>query len=275
MLDTTFPVDLLAVTQEELTRTVYEFPYSSCTPLLRAFASESLDPRFGDVCVQQLFRTTDQIFRRTGVEFTFLRDGRHLTGVTEIGDYLLVLDPYLSHIIPIVIPLEGEGPVQTVKVPAAPRVEDRNGRTHLSFVHTKLDSNTGDLSISQVKWSSRTDEFRVSRSFRTNRTRIVDRALTEIDYRPLLFHPEQNNLSVRVVDPVTAQYLEVKTLIEGEFQPSPYINSVLVEKENEQAFWNRITALLGADRFEVIEYIAKAYKVFHSHRESWSLKQYD
>ena len=88
----------LTVCQEELTATVIGMPYSSCTPLLRAFHETAPAEKFGDVCVQQLFQVTDRIAVRTGISFTYLRDGRHLTGVAKVHGTVVVIDPYLSHL---------------------------------------------------------------------------------------------------------------------------------------------------------------------------------
>lgn len=264
----------LNVCQTELATTVTAMPYSSCTPLIRAFHETSPSEKFGDVCVQQLFRVTDRIVSRTGVSFDFLRDGRHLIGVAKAQGTLVVVDPYLSHLEPIVFLNQPDQKESTVRVPAAPYVRDADGVLHVGFVEATWFPAQEEIHVAQIKWSVRRNSYQISRKFCLSYSNQVDRALTGLDYRPLLFHPEQTSLSVRYIDPMSLAYLEVRMPLRDERKIEYRVNSVPLTEELESWFWSTIGRQYHTDRLEVEEYILTAESCYWENKQAWEFESY-
>lgn len=265
----------LTVCQEELTATVIGMPYSSCTPLLRAFHETAPAEKFGDVCVQQLFQVTDRIAVRTGISFTYLRDGRHLTGVAKVHGTVVVIDPYLSHLEPIVFLDKSDEEEITVRVPAAPFTEDQNGELRVGFVEATWLPVKDQLHIAQIKWSASERTYRVSREFSLSSSNSVDRALTGFDYRPFLFHPEQTSLSVRYIDPDSLAYLEARLPLEDGGKIEYRINSSPLTRDLESWFWSIINRYGHADRLEIENYIRRAESCYWENKQEWELDSYE
>lgn len=265
----------LTVCQEELAATVIGMPYSSCTPLIRAFHETSPAEKFGDVCVQQLFQVTDRVAVRTGILFTYLRDGRHLTGVANVHGTMVVIDPYLSHLEPIVFLEKSDQEETTVRVPAAPFTEDHNGELRVGFVEATWLPAKGQLHIAQIKWSGSKRTYQISRKFSLSSSNSVDRALTGFDYRPFLFHPEQTSLSVRYIDPDSLAYLEARLPLEAEGKIEYRINSSPLNRDLESWFWSIINRYGHTDQLEIENYIRRAELCYWENKQAWELDSYE
>lgn len=275
MHDTFHVHRFLSVCQEELAKIVVEMPYSSCTPLIRAFHPEALHDKFGDVCVQQLFQVTDRVTAATGVSFEYLRDGRHLTGIAKFPGMVVVLDPYLSHLQPVTILSQPDCDSSSTRVPAAPFVEDRDGVVHASYVEAKWNRSSDELDIAQVKWSLRDESYRVSRRFNLSFSRTVDRSLSGFDYRPFLFHPEQTSLSVRYVEPRSLAYLEARLMLEGDGSIEYRINSRAVSSAESSWFWSSVCRNGPVDQLEIENYIRTAHGCYVDNISEWKLSNYE
>lgn len=212
---------------------------------------------------------------RTGIPFTYLRDGRHLTGVANVHGTMVVIDPYLSHLEPIVFLEKSDQEETTVRVPAAPFVEDHKGELRVGFVEATWLPAKGLLHIAQIKWSGSKRTYQVSRKFSLSFSNSVDRALTGFDYRPFLFHPEQTSLSVRYIDPNSLAYLEARLPLEAEGKIEYRVNSSPLSRDLESWFWSIISRYGRTDRLEIESYIRRAELCYSENKQAWEQDSYE
>lgn len=171
---------------------------------------------------------------------------------------MVVIDPYLSHLEPIVFLNKPGQEETTVRVPAAPFTKDHNGELRVGLVEATWLPVKGHLNIAPVKWSESKRAYRVSRKFSLSFSNTVDRALTGFDYRPFLFHPEQTSLSVRYIDPDSLAYLEARLPLVPGGNIEYRINNLPFNGNVESWFWSIINRYGNTDQLELESYIRRA-----------------
>jgi hypothetical protein len=214
--------------------TLLNVPYNSATQILEYFADRRLPPRLGMSCAWQAFWIAERLQEKTSAAATFLRDERHVAAVYRSGNELAILDPYLLHQVPIRLDAaaQHDGTVRQV-VDAYPVRSNGAGARVPSRLRATWDVRTDVIRLEYVRYSARRGHNYVYRCF----TLRPEAVLTEVpsppaEVRVRLLHPEQNNLSVRVVHPVLEELAEIILPLAGVSLEKPAKNDDLVSKNN-------------------------------------------
>ncbi len=193
----------------DVVRTV---PYSSASQYYEYFGNAPADPRFGASCAWQSFEVGRRLTGCDGTAVRYHVDGRHVAAVLHRPDGLDVLDPYLMHLRPLQLRLLDCRPDGTVvsTVPALPMRTDADGTTRPGRVRAVWLPRQHRLRLEYGRFSPTRGHHFVSRFFSLATDRELRMVPPPADViRPLLLHPEQNNVSVRVVDPDDDQVREI------------------------------------------------------------------
>lgn len=193
----------------EVVRTV---PYCSASSYYEYFGDAPAHPRFGASCAWQSFEVGRRLGSTPGGTVRYHVDGRHVAAVVHGPDGLEVLDPYLMHLEPVRLRLADIRPDGSVvtSVPALPRRTDADGITRPGRVRAVWLPQRGRLRLEYGRFSPSRGHHFVSRFFdlaTDQELRVVPPPADVV--RPLLLHPEQNNVSIRVVDPIDDQVREL------------------------------------------------------------------
>jgi len=201
--------DLLGGVLAEVVHTV---PYSSASQFYEYFGDTPADTRYGKSCAWQSFEVGRRLAAVGGPTVRYHVDGRHVAAVVHSDEGLDVLDPYLMHLEPVRLRHADARPDGSVvaAVPALPIRLDADGSPRPGRVRASWLPRRNRLKLEYLRFSPTRGHHVVSRFF----TLPTDRELRVVPppadvIRPLLVHPEQNNISVRVVDPQDGQVREV------------------------------------------------------------------
>jgi hypothetical protein len=182
---------------------IFDVPYTSVSQFYEYFGDAPAPSAFGASCAFQSFEVGRRLAEAGGPAVRYLVDGRHVAAVVVSEDGLEVLDPYLLHLEPLRLPLDHARPDGTVVASASalPFRQDALGRRQPGRVRAVWRPARGRITLEYTRFSPRRQHHVVSRFF----TLATDRALREAPppadvVRPLLLHPEQNNLGLRVAD---------------------------------------------------------------------------
>lgn len=203
------PDDVLARVLADVVHTV---PYSSASQFYEYFGDAPADQRYGVSCAWQSFAVGQRLSGLGAWPIRYHVDGRHVAAVVHSDEGLVVLDPYLLHLDPIRLnraECDADGSV-SASVPALPVRVDAAGVTHAGRVRAVWLQDRERLRLEYSRFSPTRGHYVVSRFFTLptdTELRLVPPPADVI--RPLLLHPEQNNVSIRVVDPVDNQLREV------------------------------------------------------------------
>jgi hypothetical protein len=183
-------------------------PYNSATEYLHWYHKSDPDPRHGVACIHQTLYVAERAAALGTPKAAILQDMRHIAAVFEDDGAVIVLDPYLMHLTPIVFPAdEVRGGRSEVEVDAAPVRRDEQGGAHPARL-TAVYRSSGEgyrIRLSYSKYSVKNGAHFLSRHFTLRSENRFDFARFSADMLALLTHPEQNSVSIRAIVTDTAQ----------------------------------------------------------------------
>ena len=201
-----------------LTQVLHEVPYCSASQFYEYYGDAPADPRFGKSCAWQSFEVGARLAALGGPPVRYLVDGRHVAAVVHTDDGLVVLDPYLLHTEPLRLPRadpRADGAVVATS-PALPIRYDADGTARPGRVKATWVPHRDRLKLEYQRFSPTRGHHLVSRFFTLptdSELRLVPPPAEVI--RPLLVHPEQNNISIRMLDPADQQVREIIYPLDG------------------------------------------------------------
>lgn len=252
---------------------LFAVPYNSCSQLYEYFGGIEPDPRFGATCAFQALHLADRLEGAGASDVALHRDNRHVavTCVAEGRRYLL--DPYLLHRDPL--DMEAATLKGSTSSPAYPvRLDDRH-QERASRLELQSHRSGEAITLKYSRYSPSTGRYALARYFQL-RPAIRETTLPPVDtIKALLFHPEQNNLSIRVLDrkrehvtdliyplyyyrgnPVRAEHLIVQTNTGEIVVPGTLSYDVKLK---------RMADALGTSTAEVEDFVLGAARLYEQH----------
>ncbi|WEV29168.1 hypothetical protein OYE22_31265 [Streptomyces sp. 71268] len=210
-------------------------PYNSASQFHEYYGTRAAPERFGASCAWQSFAAGHAVAERTGVEADYLIDGRHVAAVYRDPECVTLLDPYLLHQRPPRLEraaaVDGEVRVTVDAYPLRVRADGSPAPARMRATWL-LDDDS--IRLDYVRYSPRRGHNVLSRSF----TLRPDVRLAAVPppaewVRPLLVHPEQHSVSVRVVHPDTRRMAELILPLARAHGGAAAGASALVTKDNQ------------------------------------------
>lgn len=230
--------ELAALEREVLASVVDEVPYSSTSQFHEYFGETPVPASYGVSCAFQSFEAGRRLSVLGGPPASYLVDGRHVAAVIRREDGLDVLDPYLLHREPIHLftSQARAGGSVVATVPALPIRHAADGTPRPSRVRAVWNPRKGRLRLEYTRFKPSTGRYAISRVFTldTERELRVVPPPAEV-VRGLLLHPEQNNLSIRAVDPQTSAISEIVYPLTGPGARETPRREGLLLRDNEGA----------------------------------------
>ena len=221
-----------------LAAVVDEVPYSSTSQFHEYFGEMPVPASYGVSCAFQSFEVGRRLAASGGPAVSYLVDGRHVAAVVRREDGLDVLDPYLMHREPLRLRTADARPGGSVvaTVPALPMRRAADGTLRPGRVRAVWNPGRGRLRLEYTRFKPSTDGYAVSRVFTLDTEKELRVVPPPADVvRPLLLHPEQNNLSIRVVDPETLAVREIVFPLTGEARRRAPSKHGLLVRDNQGA----------------------------------------
>lgn len=182
----------------ELRKTLFEVPYSSVSQFYTFVAEQDLPRQVGLSCVWQSYHLGESLRRKHVCDVSYLLDGRHVAVLCHADGQYWLLDPYLLHTTPLAL-----GDLQSdsvVEAPAYPFRNAQDGTSKPSRLKAEFAADVRQLRLTYTRYSPVRGFHVTSRYFSFALEKPApDQPPPGRDIVPLLFHPEQNNLSVRIV----------------------------------------------------------------------------
>lgn len=258
-----------------LMATVLGVPYNSGTQILEYFAGESVPARLGMSCAWQSYWAARLMHEQCGLPPRYMRDGRHVAVVYRDATTLTILDPYLLHQTPLRLSLEGDASETVVATSDAfPVRVHADGRPAPSRLRGAFDRRTGAIRLDYTRHSVQRGHTVVYRSFLLRADQVFADAPSPPEVvRTRLLHPEQNNLSVRVVHPSSRRLAEVILPLRDLARTNRPCASHLIAKDNDGSVWfagapgfqrelEHVADAVGLLPAEVVEYLLHAANVY-------------
>jgi hypothetical protein len=256
-------------------------PYNSATEYLHWYHKSDPDPRHGVACIHQTLYVAERAAALGAPKAAILQDMRHIAAVFEDAGAVVVLDPYLMHLTPIVFPADEVARGRSeIEVDAAPVRRDEQGGAHparLSAVYRST-AEGYRIRLSYSKYSVRSGAHFLSRHFILRSENRFDFAAFSADMLALLTHPEQNSVSIRAIvtdpagtgDAVTAEaIIPLKEFAECEFSARDvWLRSGQgVATPNgsgaaAEAVWADLERTTGLGRQDIEEHLVSAAQVY-------------
>jgi hypothetical protein len=175
-------------------------PYNSVSQHYEFLAHELPDPRFGATCCYQSVKVGTVLKSHGYRDVFYLRDHRHALAICQIGAESYLFDPYLLHTDPINLTEVADHP-DGKAYSAYPFRVTTAGEVKPSRLRVRYDPKKKVVSEEYFRYSLSRGKYTLSRYFKMRLDQPVYELPPAADIVPLLFHPEQNNLSIRVVIP--------------------------------------------------------------------------
>ena len=242
---------------------VLDVPYNSALAFLYAFGAKgSASPaNWGDNCIALSVRAR-QMFCSNN-RYLYLVSGRHRSLVyqDDISGNIVLLDPYLLHEYPILLNPLLRSPGQAFRYPSFPK-------DTFSGMELVYDSRTH-----LIREERCTLRGKVTFDYDLNYPLFVDPDPYE---ERLLFDNEQDNLSIRIIDPSLSYTAHLVVLLKPLYKdrartgckddvPIFSIAGKTICSENKKMFWlvaKTIAANVGVDSEELIHFLKNATKAY-------------
>jgi hypothetical protein len=265
--------DPFSIALESVLRNV---PYNSATEYLHWHNGAEPDPRHGVACIYQTLYVAERATDLGAPKARILQDMRHIGAVFENDGEVVVLDPYLLHLTPIVFPAdEVRRGHSAVEVDAAPVRLDADGGVHparLAAVYRSADDGYR-IRLSYSKYSVKSGSYFLSRHFTLRSENVFDYDDFSADMLGLLTHPEQNSVSIRALvagKAVTAEaIIPLKDFADCEFSPGDiWLRSgqgVATRTDSDahaSAVWADLQRSTGLKRADIEEHLVSAAQVY-------------
>lgn len=191
------PTDILRAIHHGV---LHGIPYNSISQFYEYFEGITPELRYGLSCGFQALEVGRRL-RLAGLDrVRFLIDGRHAAAVCEHEGQTYLFDPYLLHLDPINL----SGLAETGKPGdflAYPFASCRNGSRKPGVLRVRHVAHLGSVSLEYMRVNSVTCRYALSRYFRLSFASAIEEAPPSDAIRSMLYHPEQNSLSVRILCP--------------------------------------------------------------------------
>ncbi|QRY30894.1 MULTISPECIES: hypothetical protein [unclassified Variovorax] len=220
--------------QTALTYALGSVPYNSATQFLEFFDERILAPNWGMSCVRQSVRVDEHLQSIGGPKGIYIRNGRHVASIYPDSHGIAVLDPYLLHKAPLILNYEDRvGDCIEASVPAYPVRIDDEGLARWGKMRAVLNVEKRTLQLDYTRFSPRRQQNYLYRSFglSLDEVAIFPSPLPVAHAR--LVHPEQNNLSVRVLDLPRQALSEVILPLCGVTADRPATEDQLISRDNQ------------------------------------------
>lgn len=223
-----------ALFQAALTLTLGSVPYNSAAQFLEFFDDRILSSGWGMSCVRQSVWVDEHLRSIEGPKGVYIRNGRHVASIYPDSHGIVVLDPYLLHKAPIVLNYEDRvGDCIEASVPAYPVRIDDEGRARWGKMRAVLNLMKRTLQLDYTRFSPRRQQNYLYRSFGLSLDEVATFPSPLAVARARLVHPEQNNLSVRVLDLSRQALCEVILPLCGVTTERPASEDQLISRDNQ------------------------------------------
>lgn len=254
---------------------VDEVPYSSTSQFHEYFGERPVPASFGVSCAFQSFEVGRRLAELGGPEVSYLVDGRHVAAVVRHPDGLDVLDPYLMHREPLRLRRHQARPGGTVvaTVPALPLRVSTDGTPRPSRVRAVWNPRRGRLRLEYIRFKPSEGRYAVSRVFTLDTEKELRAVPPPADVvRPLLLHPEQNNLSIRAVDGGSLTVREIVFPLTGPNADGPPAVEGLLVRDNQgactpygapgfDALLGDLAASVDSSRAQVLDFVLDGARI--------------
>ncbi|WP_030416139.1 hypothetical protein [Streptomyces sp. NRRL S-1448] len=228
---------LSEVQKEVLDEVLVGVPYNSASQFHEYFGTRAAPPRFGQSCAWQSFTAGRLVAERSGITAEYPIDGRHVAAVYRRAEGLDILDPYLLHAEPLRLDRSAaEDGVVQLAVDAYPYRVRKDGSPAPSRVRATWTLDDDAVRLDYLRYSPRRGHNIASRSFVLRPESQLETVPPAADWvRPLLVHPEQHSVSVRVLHPVTRQMAELVLPLAGRPAGVAEDSLLMLTKDNQGA----------------------------------------
>lgn len=182
---------------------IFDVPYCSVSQYYEYYGDAPAPAVFGVSCAWQTFEVGRRLAAAGCGPVSYLVDGRHVAAVTATAYGMDVYDPYLLHLEPLRLRLRDARADGTVVAAceAVPIRTTADGHRTPGRLRAVWAPQRNRLRLEYTRLSPSRGHHVVARMFSFATDRVLGAVPPPADVvRPLLLHPEQNNLSVRVVD---------------------------------------------------------------------------
>lgn len=220
--------------QTALTTTLGCIPYNSATQFLEFFDDQMLASDWGMSCVRQSVWIDEHLQSLGGPKGVYIRSGRHVASIYVYSQGMVVLDPYLLHRAPLVLHM-GERLDDCVEssIPAYPVRVDASGVARWGKLRAVWNVEKRTLQLDYIRFSPRRQQNYLYRSFSLSLDEVaIFPSLPEFA-RARLVHPEQNNLSVRVLNLSRQALSEVILPLSDVTSDRPASQAQLISRDNQ------------------------------------------
>lgn len=255
-----------------------EMPYNSAMAYHRAYGTEQPHDRLGAACILQSIEVAARAHSAGAPAPILLTDDRHVATIfddPELG--IVVLDPYLLHLRPVIFPRsEVNTGRSTAEVAAAPvrtsaRGLVRTGKLKARYVGT----NDGFLiRLSTTKFSPTLGRYSLARHFTLRSSALFNRDRFTQNLHGLLTHPEQTSVSVRAVAPDTGLTAEAILPLQGYAQREFTYDDIWlrngqgamsrIDSADAGGVWASLESMVHTDRKEIADHLIGAARIYQS-----------
>lgn len=255
-----------------------EMPYNSAMAYHRVYGTEQPDDRLGAACILQSIEAAARAHSAGAPEPILLHDDRHVAAIfddPEIG--IVVLDPYLLHLQPVVFPRnEVDAGRSAVEVAAAPTRTSARGLVRTGRLKARYVSADDGfvIRLSTTKFSPTLARYSLSRHFTLRSSASFDREGFTQNLHGLLTHPEQTSVSVRAVAPNTGLTAEAILPLQGYAHRAFNYDDIWLRDEqgvmstfesaDADGVWASLETMVDTDRKEIAEHLVGAARIYQS-----------
>jgi len=260
--------------QTALTSALGTIPYNSAAQFLEFFDGRRLASRWGMSCVRQSVWADERLQSIGGPKGVYIRGGRHVASIYVNSKGMVVLDPYLLHRAPLVLnKVEKLGNCVETSVASYPVRVDKDGLERWGKLRAVWNVDKRTLQLDYIRFSPRRQQNYLYRSFSLCLDDVAVFPSPLPVARARLVHPEQNNLSVRVLSLSRQVLSEVILPLCGVTVERPARQAQMITRDNQgrvctfgsSGFDEGLAAVaegVGVDSQEVIDLLLHTSRVY-------------
>ena len=268
------PARKLELIQTALTKTLGAIPYNSAAQFLEFFDHRILASDWGMSCVRQSVWVDEYFQSIGGSKGAYIRGGRHVASIYVDPQGMVVLDPYLLHKAPLVLNKEERlGDCVETSVPAYPVRFDASGVARWGKLRAVWNVERRTLQLDYIRFSPRRQQNYLYRSFGLSLDEVANFPSPLPVARARLVHPEQNNLSVRVLNLSREALSEVILPLCAVTSGRPAMQAQLISRDNQgrvRAFGSsgfdedltNVAEVVGVDPQQVVDLLLHTSRVY-------------
>lgn len=269
----------IIILKKALNDLLIEMPYNSISHLYQYFTSTTPDSRFGAACAWQTIELANRLKSLGAEELFFVRDHRHGALITACHGRLFLLDPYLMHIEPISLSKLFQSKLGLEFI-AYPMCQIRGISKQVSILHARFYAKRGVLSLKYKRLNLLTEEYQISHKFKFNLNQRLITRPSDDEIIHLFFDPEQNNLSIRAINPIDKRVSQLiypiclyhgDNLISEKRLVLKTNEGAIIKHQNKAVFENEVNKMcigLRCSREELISFILGGVEIYEKHAPS-------